>query len=483
MEIKGPSAPPAVGVQAPSVRPTSPSKAAVPTTTPEVKPNTLQLSPALFTIGQLLEVVVTKIESNMLLLMLQNPILDENGQRINLQLKAPTDFPAQPGQQLTVRVKSIDNGLPQLQVLATRNEDLNPTTVLQAAQQQQRALPPLYANLAQLQQLQSKQQLDALPAPVREHIQTFWRSLPDTNQIQKPAGLKQAMGYSGPFLESALLSLARGEGRSYPALDVQTGLLRLAEAIRTQLETSLIRESMAHANDQVTVNLRSASTTNPTPVSETTGAAAPVANSNTAVAPPPPATPDKGPMPTEARPLQPQIPQAQARAMEQISSLNTTHLLEQLLQQTEGGLARILTQQLHAASHDPQRPLWLLELPVRHEGGVDVFDLRIHRDPEEQHDQVEQVRHTWTVMLGFDLQDLGPVRAQVSLMQNQISSFWWAERPATVDLFHQHLAQLQHRISAAGLKVNKLHCQLGIPDSSQPQRPVPISNIMLDEKT
>ena len=479
MEIKGPTGPRAIDVQAPSVRPTSPTDASLPATSPkvEVSANTLQLSPALFQIGQLLDVVVAKIEGNALLLMLQNPILDENGQRINLQLRAPANFPAQPGQQLTVQVKNIANGIPQLQVIAANNETLNVATVLHAAQQQQRPLPPLYANLAQLQQLQNKQQLDALPAAVRDRIQSFWRALPDTSQIQKPAGLKQAMHYSGPFLESALLSLAQGQGRSYPAMDVQTGLLRLANAIRAQLEaTSLLRNEQARSSDQTRPDASSQARTATQLVNGDAVKAATSANISNEKAS------NLAPASNDTKALHPQIPQAQARATTTITHLTSEHLLQQLLQQTEGGLARILTQQLHTASHDPQRPLWLLELPVRHENGVDVFDLRIQRDAEEDQSAAERAQHTWTVMLAFDLQGLGPVRAQVSLVQDQISTFWWADKTSTVELFHQHLDQLQHRITAAGLKVNKLQCQHGIPDVNQTPRTLPISNVNVDEK-
>lgn len=475
MEIKGPSAPSTLDVQAPSVRPASPSGASTPAMSQGVQPNTVQLSPSLFTVGQLLEVVVSKIETNALLLMLQNPILDENGQRINLQLRAPTNFPAEPGQQLMVQVKNITNGVPQLQVLAAKGEDLNPANLLHTAQQQQRPLPPLYANLAELQRLQNKQLLDLLPALVRERIQALWRSLPDTAQVQKPAGLKQAMGYSGPFLEASLHALARGEGQHYPARDVKTGLLRLANAIRAQLNTATLEKQASEAHARLSDSLPPASM--PTRAPNTAAAASGPATTNAAAADAPTTS-----NPANTSALHAQIPQSQARAVETVTQLTTEHLLNQLLQQTEGGLARILTQQLHTANHDPQRPIWLLELPVRHEGGVDVFDLRIQRDPEEQAKAAQRARHTWTVMLGFDLQGLGPVRAQVSLVQNQISTYWWAQQTSTVDLFHQHMAQLQHRISATGLKVDKLQCKLGIPDTNKPSQPVPMSNVNLDEK-
>jgi hypothetical protein len=481
MQIKGPTAPPAVGTEAPSVRPAVAGNTTPPASAPPVAANTVQLSPALFQIGQLLEAVVTKIDGNMLILTLQNPILDEHGQRINLQLTAPASKFVQPGQQLTVQVKNIQNGIPQLQVVAAQNEALNLASVLHNAQQQQRPLPPLYANLAELQQLQSKQQFDSLPTLVRERIQSLWRSLPDAVQLQKPAGMKQAMNYSGPFLEAALMNMAQGQTRGYPALDVQSGLLRLASAIRTQLESAALTREATQASTrsssaQSTLN-RSAEnllalTTSNTDTLKTT--------LQTTAASAKPATPMA--TPNEVKPFHPQIPDAQARATAFTTGVTTEHLLEQLLQQTEAGLARILTQQLHTASHDPQRPVWLLELPVRQGDGVDVFDLRIQRDAEDKEADAKRAQHTWTVMLAFDLQGLGPVRAQVSLVQDQISTFWWADQADTVELFHQHLDHLQHRISAAGLKVNKLHCQQGIPDTEQTPRTLPISNVIVDEQ-
>jgi len=69
MEIKGLTGPPVVEVQPSSVRPTAPISAV---STQQVAATTLQY---------------------------------ENGQRLQLQRKAPVSFPAKPSQQLTVQVK------------------------------------------------------------------------------------------------------------------------------------------------------------------------------------------------------------------------------------------------------------------------------------------------------------------------------------------------------------------------------------------
>jgi len=90
-------------------------------------------------------------------------------------------------------------------VIAANKESLNLANALHAAQQQQRPMTPLYANLSQLLQLQHKQYFDALPALVRERIQVLWRALLDNQQIQKAAGLKQTMSYSGPFTATKTL--------------------------------------------------------------------------------------------------------------------------------------------------------------------------------------------------------------------------------------------------------------------------------------
>lgn len=468
MEIKGPAGTPPVDVEPPAVRPSSASGSTPQATTTSSQATTLRLSPALFQIGQMLEVVVAKIEGNQtLLLQLLNPIVDEKGQRINLQLRASMPYPIKQGQQLSVQVKSLNQGQPVLNIVRTQDAQTSIQTHLQNALATQRPTAPLFANLAELHQPAPHKVLQSLPQDVRERIQTLWHSLPEPVQLQKAHGLKQALLHTGPFLESQLANLALPGTRSFPATDVRTGLLRLANAIRAQLQ--------AQANElAVTQGKQSTATTVST--------SATASLTQTAEAPQPSMKTSIEQQQAQLKPPHPNVPQSQSRAQPTVINMGTEQMLDELLRQTEGGLARILSQQLQAHSSDPQRPNWMMELPVRHENGVDIFDLRIQREPDKEAAAGEQAKHQWTVMLAFDLEGMGPVRVQVTLLNEEISTFWWAEDPATVDMFHKHIGILQTRLKTVGLDVNQLDCQCGIPSTEKSSLVVPYSNTMLDEK-
>lgn len=472
MEIKPPSATAPITRESVTIQPGQPGSAAGQASAPPA--STLRLGPAMFQIGQILEVIVARAEANALLLMLKNPIIDEHGQRINLQLRAPLGSPAQPGQQLTVQVKGLENGVPQLQVLATgKTPDI--AVALQNAQQLQQGLPPLLANLRQLQTPEAKAHFTQLPNAVQERIQTLWRTLPESNQLQRLTGIKQALQQSGPFLQSTLLGMAQGQARNYPAMDVQTGLLRLASAIRGQLD---VQAQLARATGTATETGASRSPA----ATSTTGSPSAALQQNAAVSTTSGADPKSAAQANSdaGKPPHPVVPQAQPRAVANMPMLGADQILEQVLQQTEASLARILTQQLQSLAQDPQRPTWLLELPVRHDNGVDVFDMRIHRDGKDQ-DPQQQAHHNWTVMLAFDLEGLGPVRVQISLQQDLVSTYWWADNPVTATLFQQHIDTLRTRMNAAGLQVNRLDCQIGIPDAERPQPRLPLTDTMVDE--
>jgi hypothetical protein len=127
------------------------------------------------------------------------------------------------------------------------------------------------------------------------------------------------------------------------------------------------------------------------------------------------------------------------------------------------------------------RPQWLMELPIKHSDGVDVFDIRIQPDAEQQGRSDKDPTHPWTVMLAFNLDGLGPVRAQISLFNGQISSYWWAEQVDTVQLFHQHLSFLENRLQHAGVPFQQLVCECGIPEPKTTQTKIPYSDTNLDE--
>ena len=174
-----------------------------------------------------------------------------------------------------------------------------------------------------------------------------------------------------------------------------------------------------------------------------------------------------------------QTPQPQAAVQASLSRIfNQESALDELLGQVEGALARIQVQQLQTAATEQQnRPVWVMELPVRTEHGIDLFDIRIQRDTENHAEGDPNA--PWTVSLAFDLEKLGAIRAQVSLYgEDKVSTVFWAEQKETSTYFNQHMDRLESRLKHVGLNVVKLDCRCGKPDSPPPS----LEPRLVDEK-
>jgi hypothetical protein len=130
-------------------------------------------------------------------------------------------------------------------------------------------------------------------------------------------------------------------------------------------------------------------------------------------------------------------------------------LLTQILRQTEGSLARIQLNQLSSLPTDEgSRQVWQFEIPVKHPEGFDNFQLRIER--EQSHSEKKGAQHRWRLSLHFDLDPLGPVQAQITLLGEQVSALFLTERKESAALIEQQLASLERAFSRVGLKVGHL---------------------------
>ncbi len=132
-------------------------------------------------------------------------------------------------------------------------------------------------------------------------------------------------------------------------------------------------------------------------------------------------------------------------------------LLNLLLRQTEGGLARIQLNQLNSLPpEDGGKTVWQFELPLRHTDGFDSFKVRIER---EGGNGIPALHHPWRITINFDLDPLGPVQAQISLQCEEVSTLFMAERKESAELIDQHLPILDLAFYQAGLKVGHLTAQ------------------------
>lgn len=468
MNIQGPGAPPPVDNEAPIV--VTPGVASSATRSPAQAPTPsvqVQLSPALFKQGQILQVVIAKIEQDALLLLMQNRLTDSKGDPLQIQFRVPTFPGAQVGQQLSVQVAEIKNNLPVLRLIAT-----NPAAtqdIVNTARQNLPTTQPLQTVFDHLSTVKNAQPINAvLPNNVRDQLDRLWRSLPEMMTLQRADNLRQTLKYAGPFLEAQLAKMAMNNERVFPAMDVRAQLLRLADAIRQHIPQPA--NPQTPATTQSTPPAHTAALPTRTPI-ETTALPSTQIHATVQDA--------QGKQQIPGQPVN--IADIPSRQMPQYEGMPTEKVLLQLLQQADAGLARMQQQQLQMIPSEA-RPQWLLELPIKTANGVDVFDIRIQPDGEQKENQGDSAQYPWTVMLSFNLEGLGPVRAQISLYQGRVSSYWWAEQQQTVSLFQQHRGFLENRLSHAGVPFHQLVCECGIPEVKATQNKIPYSNTNLDEQ-
>ncbi len=297
--------------------------------------------------------------------------------------------------------------------------ELRLLTTLSREQLQANALKMLLPRQQPLAQLFDKiaaqlSNTSSNPAPgnVRQAIDGLVGRLLSTDQPQFQQQLRTALQNSGLFTEAHLL-----QGSGNPA-DLKLNLLRLFELINTLLPGKGL-------NPQQSAAALTASDSSGTPL------------------------PADSPL----------------------------RFLLDLLKQLDSGLARIQSNQLASLpQEDPTRQTWQFELPVRHNEQLDVFRIRLQKEPGKSGEKEDAV---WSLTLRMNLEPLGPMRVQLRLQGEAISSVLWAEQAETTSLIKNNLEKLRSALEKAGLDVTKLEAYQGKSDSDE-QLPRGLS--LLDEK-
>ncbi|MAR91375.1 MAG: hypothetical protein CML06_10940 [Pseudomonadales bacterium] len=200
------------------------------------------------------------------------------------------------------------------------------------------------------------------------------------------------------------------------------------------------------------------------------------AYSNSASAPGPGPTPQPpgsgAPDPLLLPPLPGNIPlQPQGRARLPAGSDMADALVSVLLKQVKGALARINLHQLASQprSQEPGAPPPLLsfELPILHQGQVQVFQFRIEQQEAEPEASQRQLGKRWVVQMAFDIEGLGPMLCQISMLGQNAGVTFWAKWEQTLQQTREHFAYLQEVLTDMGLRVDTLEGHLGIPPSEK----------------
>lgn len=363
------------------------------------------------------------------------------GNRPILQLQMST-------QTLAVEAKTLNNGTQRIELqlgIAPLNKTIpppktaiNPATITPLEQALKQFLPKqtsmsaLLANLTWINN--AKATTLALPPIVTQLSKKLLNALPERTQISQPGVLKQAVLNSGIFLENKLSKLPiDGSNRLthsnvYNKLDsdLKVALLRLIGSIKQvvaitpkQAQTS---PALASVPQQIT-------------------------------------------LPATAPTLPNSRPQAQPSVTANLANIsNVLLLLQELGKQAEASLARTQLHQIASTTNatDTNNNQWALELPVRNNPQVDIFDMVIE-DESNPSKEDEDEKHRWSVNLAFDLPGLGPVHSKLQLIENKIVTTFWAERPETRELFKTHQEELLKRYRDNGVDATELHCFQGKP--------------------
>ncbi|WP_373090458.1 flagellar hook-length control protein FliK [Zhongshania sp.] len=395
----------------------------------------------------------------------------------NLRLMAESQTALRRGEQLLLQVTGKDAlQRPILQVINTSPSAINP--MLKAMLPQQQGINQLLANMHQL--ISSPASYIALSKASTEFLDT----LPSRQHVSNPAGLLNAIQSSGFFMES---NLAAGIA---PPGDLKTALLRLAQKLEnlrlsnaaspppskpaklSQDYSGLVRGTGA----KIDSSLLASGQTSPDPTLNSQKSRfgsninynRPIPNSDL-----------------------PGVLRSQPRLLPELRDLKLSQeaLIKQLLQDSRGAIARLESHQLlHLQQKDPLQNQCLIELPVRDDDGIDVWQLQLQwqraREEQEQSSEnstsdTEQYQRRWQVNLNFELPGLGAIDTLVSQQGKQIAIRFNTEIQATRSLIDAHQNELSQRLTEQGLIDTEIQTHTGITPA--PGSPL-ISQSLLEDQ-
>ena len=310
--------------------------------------------------------------------------------------------------------------------------------------------------LSQLKNLQSQPQI---PRNIQQSIQTLLQQLPDLKQATQAQGLKSLLNNNGIFLESGLLKNSPGIQNNLKArlLDIQQQLVDkiplLKAAINLPANNSLnTMQSLLNQFQQGQINIRQLIDyfVSSLPASQAANALQALNQASS-------------PLPDELNRLFTQLvkliqqqPDAQAQIKHLAQQLKNIPPLLELKSAVDNLLNKITTQQLIPLSRDMDNSLLLIfNLLFKDAKDFYPIDLKI----EEQPASGKNNKKDWLVSIKFEFSSLGLIQARVHLLDNQVSTFFQAEKKHTASLIQQHLPELDRAFQQAGFQIMQLNIE------------------------
>jgi hypothetical protein len=122
--------------------------------------------------------------------------------------------------------------------------------------------------------------------------------------------------------------------------------------------------------------------------------------------------------------------------------------------------------QLPLAIHGPENPeTTMIGLLIERETRPDAANLVI----EDRDAQTEVEAAPWKVRIAVDLEETGPVQAEIALRGPRVAVTLWAERRATAEMARASIGQLHQALSAQNFDVGMLDIRDGRPHGAMPR--------------
>lgn len=146
-------------------------------------------------------------------------------------------------------------------------------------------------------------------------------------------------------------------------------------------------------------------------------------------------------------------------------------LLAEILQKTQGALAKLTLDQLNALpKEDLPKQGWAVELPFFHNGKADKVHIEIERD---RSGSPEQQQKNWAVSIVITPPNLGTIRCKISCYDGSVNTRFTSDAAVTVELINTHLDYLKRQFEDNGLTTGFMDAQQGLAaPANSPQTPL-----------
>jgi len=126
----------------------------------------------------------------------------------------------------------------------------------------------------------------------------------------------------------------------------------------------------------------------------------------------------------------------------------------ELLTEVKNIISQIETNQLLSLKNDqPNLHQFLVDLPFGKNSQIDSFELLFEHSNNEQNSRPTK---RWKVVVRFDLEPLGPMFAQVELVNDRLSTHIFAQSQQTAKLIDDNLHVLKQSLFSAGINTEKV---------------------------